>query len=54
MKTNTGAFYKYTGRRTKIKAKITNVKRDDGTLPETVAKTAEQLMNFCERLSERK
>ena len=46
MKTNTGAFYKYTGRRTKIKAKITNVKRDDGILTETTAETAEQLMKF--------
>ena len=49
MKTNTRAFYKYAGIKTKTKATITNVKRDDGIVTETAAKIAEQLMNFfCE------
>ena len=46
MKTNTRAFYKYAGRKTKTKATITNVKRDYDTLTETAAETAEQLMKF--------
>ena len=49
VKTNTRAFYKYAGIKTKTKATITNVKRDDGIVTETAAKIAEQLMNFfCE------
>ena len=46
VKTNTRAFQKYAGRKTKAKATITNVKREDSTLFETAAETAEQLMKF--------
>ena len=46
VKTNTRAFYKYAGRKTKTNATITNMKKDYDTLTETAAETAEQLMKF--------